>query len=194
MTSDQGLKHRTIQEGGDAQDQPSVDQPQDPGTTERRQKRTAVAKRGLRSLGLAVALPVTLTLLDVYLFGSNLHYATMKKSFLYPPLWALHLACVASAFLMGLSGWLVWADGGFHRSPWSLGLYLGQLGSGLAWYPIVFQAGASRVGLVLCAALFGALVGCIRMFRRVNPIAGDLVKFTLFWALLLALVNVRLVY
>lgn len=161
--------------------------------TRRHSDKTAMAKRGLRSLGLAVALPLSLAVLDITLFGSNLHYATMKKSFWYPPLWALHLACLLSAFFMGLSAWLVWAEGGFHRQPSALLLYLSQMALGLAWDPIVFRAGASRVGLVLCVALFGALVGCIRMFRTVNPIAGDLVKPCLLWAFLLSLVNLKLV-
>lgn len=163
------------------------------GYDEMKKKKSAMAKRGLRSLGLAVVLPLSLTVLDISLFGSNLEYATMKKSFWNPPLWALHLACLLSAFFMGLSGWLVWAKGGFHRQPWALLLYLSQMALGLAWDPIVFRAGAGKVGLCLCVALFGVLLGCIRMFRNVSPIAGDLVKPCLLWPCLLSLVNFKLV-
>ncbi|XP_027117308.2 translocator protein homolog [Coffea arabica] len=188
----QELKHRTRDEEAEEEIQP----PKDTGTTATRRhqkKRTAMAKRGLRSLGLALALPLSLTLLDISLFGSSLQYATMKKPFWSPPLWALHSACLASAFLMGLSAWLVWAEGGFHRNPTALLLYLGQLSLSLAWDPIVFQAGASRMGLVLCVALFGALVGCARIFRTMNPLAADLVKPCLLWALILSLANIVLV-
>lgn len=162
------------------------------GSDEMKKKKSAMAKRGLRSLGLAVALPLSLTVLDISFFGSNLQYATMKKSFWYPPLWALHLACLLSAFCMSLSGWLVWVEGGFHRQPWALLMYLGQMALGLAWDPIVFRAGAGKIGLALCIALFGALIGCIRMFRSVSPVAGDLVKPCLLWAGLLSLVNLKL--
>lgn len=196
----QGLKHRAKEE---AEEEEEIQPPKDTAdtstttssmTTARRpKKRTAMAKRGLRSLGLALALPLSLALLDISLFGSSLHYATMKKPFWSPPLWVLHSACLASAFLMGLSAWLVWAEGGFHRNPTALLLYLGQLSLSLAWDPIVFQAGASRMGMVLCVALFGALVGCARTFRSMNPIAGDLVKPCLLWALILSLANIVLV-
>lgn len=195
MASQEQLKHRPPREEQDQQQESESVPPQDMHNIKtRRQKRTAMAKRGLRSLGLAVALPLSLSLLDIALFGSSLQYATMKKPFWYPSLWALHLACLVSSFLMGLSAWLVWAEGGFHRNPTALLLYLGQVALGLAWDPVVFRAGANRIGLVLCVALFGALVGCVRSFRSMNPIAGDLVKPCLLWALLLSLVNFKLVY
>ncbi|XP_047981042.1 translocator protein homolog [Salvia hispanica] len=157
-------------------------------------KNLAAARRGLKSLSVAVALPLSLTLLDIFLFGSSARYTSLHKPFYVPSLWTLHLACVATAFLSGLSAWLVWAEGGLHRQPAALGLYLAQLAASLAWYPVVFRAGAVWLGLALCAALFGALVGCERAFRNMNPIAGDLVKPCLVWALLLALANLRLVY
>lgn len=181
------LKHRPIQT--QTQDDDGIDM-----NHHRKKPKNAAARRGLRSLSVAVALPLSLTLLDIFLFGSSNRYRTLHKPFYVPPLWALHLACVTTAFLSGLSAWLVWAEGGFHRHPAALGLYLGQLALSLVWYPVVFGAGAIRVGLVLCAALFGALVGCARAFRNMNPIAGDLVKPCLAWALLLAVANVRLVY
>ncbi|KAH6766385.1 hypothetical protein C2S52_017368 [Perilla frutescens var. hirtella] len=153
-------------------------------------KASGAARRGLRSLSVAVAFPLSVTLLDIFLFG----WSSIEKPFYFPPLWALHLACLSTAFLSGLSAWLVWAEGGFHRQPGALALYLAQLILSLIWYPVVFGAGAIRVGLVLCVALFGVLIGCARAFRDMNPIAGDLVKPCLAWPLLLAVANVRLLY
>ncbi|XP_057782354.1 translocator protein homolog [Salvia miltiorrhiza] len=181
------LKHRPIQQ----QTAPDED---DMNHHHRKKPKNAAAHRGLRSLSVAVALPLSLSVLDIFLFGSSSRYRSLDKPFYVPPLWALHLACVSTAFLSGLSAWLVWAEGGFHRHPAALGLYLGQLALSLVWYPVVFGAGAIRVGLLLCAALFGVLLGCARAFRNMNPIAGDLVKPCLAWALLLAAANVRLVY
>ncbi|KAM3326338.1 translocator protein [Capsicum chacoense] len=152
------------------------------------------AKQGLKSLTIALSIPLLLTLLDIFLFGSSYQYASMKKPFWFPRLWALHLACLGSSFLMGLSAWLVWAEGGFHRQPMAMLLYLGQLGLSLAWDPVVFKAGATRVGLVLCMALFGVLIACVKAFKNVNPIAGNLVKPCLGWAALLSLANLKLVY
>ncbi|PIN06680.1 Peripheral-type benzodiazepine receptor [Handroanthus impetiginosus] len=177
----QGLKHRTTV----PQQRTQTDQDE---MNARKQTKSGAARRGLRSLSLAVAFPFCLTLLDIFLFGSSTSYRSLHKPFYFPPLWALHLACLTTAFLSGLSAWLVWVEGGFHRQPTAL------LALSLGWYPIVFGAGAIRVGLVLCGALFGVLVGCTKMVRKMNPIAGDLVKPCLVWAVLLAVLNVRLVY
>ncbi|KZV54359.1 translocator protein, partial [Dorcoceras hygrometricum] len=157
----------------------------------RKHKRSGTAARGLRSLSVAIFLPLSLTVLDIFLFGSSNRLRTMRY---FPPMWALHSACLVATFLSGLSAWIVWADGGFHSQPGSLILYSGQIALGLGWYPIVFGAGATRVGLVLSAALFGSMIRCSRIFKNVNPIAGDLFKPCLLWGMLLAAVNIRLVY
>ncbi|XWS31702.1 hypothetical protein CRYUN_Cryun23aG0098800 [Craigia yunnanensis] len=160
----------------------------------RREKRMTMAKRGLRSLAIAVSFPLSLTLLNIYLFGSVHSYGALAKPFWFPPLWLIHITCMASSSIMGLSAWLVWAEGGFHERSTAFSLYLAQLGLSLAWLLIVFWMGASWVGLIVCLALFGALVGCFRDFRKVNPIAGDLVKPCLAWAAFLAIVNLKLVF
>lgn len=156
--------------------------------------RKQIAKRGLKSLTIALTIPLLLTLLDISLFGSSHRYVSMEKPFWLPRLWALHLSCLGSAFLMGLSAWLVWAEGGFHRKPMAMLLYLSQLGLSLAWDPVVFKAEATRIGLVLCVALFGVLIACVKAFKNVNPIAGDLVKPCFGWAVLLSLANLKLVF
>ncbi|KAJ9189342.1 hypothetical protein P3X46_000650 [Hevea brasiliensis] len=160
----------------------------------RRDKRMAMAKRGIRSLAIAVAFPLALTLFNIYLFGSINGYGAVSKPFRFFPMWALHFTYLASSSLMGLSAWLVWAEGGFHREPTILSLYMAQLGLSLAWDPIVFRMGETWIGLVVCLAMFGALVGCSRQFKEVNPIAGDLVKPCLAWATILAIVNLKLVF
>ncbi|OAY49535.1 translocator protein homolog [Manihot esculenta] len=158
----------------------------------KREKRMAMAKRGIKSLGVAVALPLALSLFNIYFFGSRNGYGNISKPFWFPPMWALHFACLSSTFLMGLSAWLVWAEGGFHKEPTTLSLYLAQLGLSFAWEPIVFRMGATWFGLVVCLAMFGALVGCSRKFMKLNPIAGDLVKPSLAWATVVAIVNLKL--
>ncbi|KAJ6972973.1 translocator protein homolog [Populus alba] len=164
----------------------------------KREKRVAMAKRGIRSLAIAVALPLSLTLSNLYFFGKTRGYGTSTGStsmpFWFPPPWALHVTSMTSSFLMGLSAWLVWAEGGFHRNPAALYLYLAQLGLSLAWDPIVFRMAAPWVGLLVCLATLGALVGCSRQFKEVNPIAGDLVKPCLAWASFLAIVNLKLLF
>ncbi|KAF8387839.1 hypothetical protein HHK36_026500 [Tetracentron sinense] len=171
----------------------------DPTTTTnnngtRREKKMKMAKRGVRSLAIAVAVPLCLTIANIYFFGSSQNYRDLAKPFWYPPLWAIHLACLASSFLMGLSAWLVWAEGGFHRHPAVLPLYMAQLALSLSWDPLVFLLGATWTGLAACVALFGALLECSRSFRNVNPIAGDLVMPCLAWVAFLTVVNLKLIY
>lgn len=157
-------------------------------------RNAAIAKRGLRSLAIGVSVPLSLTLLSLHLGAGRSCYGTLSKRFWLPPPWALHMTCLASSFLMNLSAWLVWAVGGFHRKPTALYLYLAQLGLSLAWNQIVLGAGASRIGLLVCLAMFGAVVGCYRMFKEVNPIAGDLTKPCLAWTAFLAIVNLKLLF
>lgn len=160
----------------------------------RRDKRMVMAKRGVRSLAIAVSIPVSLTLLAISLGSTNTYaHATSSKPFWFPPLWALHLTCITSSFLMGLSAWLVWAEGGFHKKPTAVYLYVAQLVLSLIWDPIVFGSGATRAGLLVCFGMFGALLGCSKLFKDINPIAGDIIKPCLAWTAFLAVVNLKLV-
>ncbi|KAM7501242.1 hypothetical protein LguiB_000146 [Lonicera macranthoides] len=165
-------------------------------TNNKRQKRpSSTATRGLRSLAIAVALPLSLTLADISLLGSSHGYhAASPKPFWFPPLWALHLTSMIYTSLMGISAWLVWAQGGFHKDPIAAALYLAQLVLSLAWGPVALSTGAGRVGLAVCLATLGVLAACYRMFGKVNPVAGELVKPCLAWAGFLTLVNLKLVY
>lgn len=181
------LKHRTKEE-------------QEPNTTnnkntKRQKKKPSTATRGLRSLAIAVALPLSLTLADISLRGSSHGYhATSPKPFWFPPLWALHLTSMIYTSLMGISAWLVWAQGGFHKDPTAAALYLAQLLLSLAWGPVALSLGSGRVGLAMCLATMGVLGACYRRFGKVNPVAGELVKPCLAWAGFLTLVNLKLVY
>ncbi|XP_010523943.1 PREDICTED: translocator protein homolog [Tarenaya hassleriana] len=152
----------------------------------KRDKKKAMAKRGLRSLAVAVTLPALLTLLINYFLGSGNGYGKDGRPSWFPPLWAFHVTCLGASFLMGLAAWLVWVDGGFHRKPIALCLYLGQALLSMAWDPIVFRAGLGWIGLAVWAGEMAALFGCYRAFKGVNPVAGDLVKPCLAWAAFVA--------
>ncbi|XAR61321.1 hypothetical protein NMG60_11034982 [Bertholletia excelsa] len=159
---------------------------------DRRQRKIAMARRGLRTLGIAVAVPVTLNLLGILLL-SSVHGAPTQTSPVLSP-WMLRLIFVGSNFLMGLCGWLFWAEGGFHSKPVALALYLSYMVLSLAWDPIVFGQRAVRAGMLVSLVMFGSLLGCSRIFKEVNPIAGDLAKLCLIWAGLLVSLNLKLLY
>ncbi|EPS59171.1 hypothetical protein M569_15639 [Genlisea aurea] len=186
MASAEGLTHRPKQD----QDR-DRDQTEPPSEMDKKKPPAGRASRGLLSLTIAIALPLSLSLLDIVFVT---RHRSLQKPFYFPPIWSLHLACLTAACFSGLSAWMVWADGGFHRRPAALGLWLGELLLSLVWYPVVFLAGASRVGLALCAALLVVLFLSSRMFWMMNPIAGDLVKPCFLWAFLLSVFNLRLLY
>ncbi|KAI3952966.1 hypothetical protein MKX01_028658 [Papaver californicum] len=160
-----------------------------------RSSKMAMAKKGLKSLSIAISIPTILTILTIYLSGSNQIYRSLQnKPLWFPPTWAFNFLCLISSFCMGLSSWLVWAEGGFHKKPNALPLCATQLGLSLCWKPIVLLMGSNYLGLVVCVGEFGGLVGCSRMFRDVNPIAADLLKPCLAWVAYLTIINYKLVY
>nr|DAD39370.1 TPA_asm: hypothetical protein HUJ06_013693 [Nelumbo nucifera] len=160
----------------------------------RRNRKMAMAKRGLRSLTLAVVVPLMLTIANIHFFGSSHSYGSLKKPFWYPSIRLLHLTCLISTILMGLSAWLVWAEGGFHQQNSALPLFIAQLALGLSWNPLVFVLEAFQTGLVVCVALFGALLGCYRTFRSINPIAGDLINPSFLGVVIMMMINYKLLY
>ncbi|PON80354.1 TspO/MBR-related protein [Parasponia andersonii] len=160
----------------------------------KREKKIFRAKRALRSLFIAVSIPLSLTMTIILLFGSGHRYRAVPKPFWFPPLWLIHLASLGSSFLMGFAGWLFWADGGFHAQSNALPLYITHISVSVVWDPLVLVIGAAWLGLVFCLIHFGTLFACYRSFRRVNPFAKDLAKPCLAWVAYLTLVNYKLIY
>lgn len=153
-----------------------------------RETKLLKARRGLRSLAVAVALPLIFSVLSSFL-SPPLRPKTDEASLLwFPPASTLHVAAAASAGLMGLAGWLVWAEGGM-RAPAPAALFAAQLVLGLAWAPL---AHAGWAGLALGAAKVAVLVGCARCFRRANPFSGNLVGPCIAWAAFLVLLSYRM--
>uniref|UniRef100_A0A7N0UHH8 Uncharacterized protein n=1 Tax=Kalanchoe fedtschenkoi TaxID=63787 RepID=A0A7N0UHH8_KALFE len=194
MDTTQELRHG-------AADQQVVDDNPNPGITTsddndssktRRESsnRTALAKRGLKSLAVMLAVPVALNLAAISMFGSGQNYRSLTKWV--PPLWPLHMLSLLTSLFMSLSAWLFWADGGFHKRPRAFYLYAAGILLNMLWDPLVLGFGASRLGLGVCVGMISALIGCYRHFSAVNPAAGHLVKpcFGLYG--ILALVNLRL--
>ncbi|KAM7463071.1 hypothetical protein LguiA_031192 [Lonicera macranthoides] len=163
-------------------------------TAAAKHKKISMAKRALRSLSVALMVPLALTMATIFFFGSARKYRALAKPFWFPPPWLMHLASLGSSFFMGLSSWLVWAEGGFHNESDALPLYIAQLSLSIIWDPLVLKIGAVRMGLVFCVVHFGTLVACRRKFKTVNPIAGDLVRPCLAWIAFLTTVNCKLIF
>ncbi|OIV95213.1 hypothetical protein TanjilG_21603 [Lupinus angustifolius] len=157
-----------------------------------RETKKAQAKRALRSLAIAIAVPVTLNIGVIILCGSGHKYHQLAKPIWFAPLWFIHLATLGSSFFMGLAAWLVWADGVFKLEPDALPLYVAQVSLSIVWEPLVVNA--HWLALVSSIVNFGTLFMCYLRFRKVNPFAKDLAKPCLLWAGYLTLVSFKLMF
>jgi benzodiazapine receptor len=154
---------------------------------------SAPASEGMRSLYIAVGIPLVLGFVDA-IFNSPLQkwYFDLRKPKWQPPgpifggAWSLLYP------LMGLASWLVWAEGGFAKQAVPLALYAVQLALNLAWQALFF--GAKRLGAAFydILALDAALVATIVAFQRVNPVAANLLKPYLAWVLFATALSWRL--
>uniref|UniRef100_A0A0E0KYK8 Uncharacterized protein n=1 Tax=Oryza punctata TaxID=4537 RepID=A0A0E0KYK8_ORYPU len=143
------------------------------------------AKRGLRSLAAAVSLSVALTAASFY--GSGSSSASAAKVTI------ARAGSVAAEAVMALAAWMVWAEGGLHRRPGAtLAPFMAQLVAALAWAPLALGLAAPVAGLACCAAMAAGAVACARGFGGVNPVAGDLAKPCVAWAVLLAVINYKM--
>ncbi|KAG6505323.1 translocator protein homolog [Zingiber officinale] len=143
-------------------------------------QKLALARRGLRSLAVAVAIPTVAT-------AASISAAASPSRTL--PVWAFHVGSLLVSGLLGLSAWLVWAKGGFHGRSEALPLYLAELVMELLWAPLLFGCGPSRSAMAVCAAHFVVLFLLGQCFSHVNPVAADLIKPYLAWVSFLAVVN-----
>lgn len=161
---------------------------------EREEKSSSKATRAVRSLVMAVSVPLSLTTAMVFLFGSGPQYRALNnKPFWFPPLWIVHVASMCSSALTGFAAWLFWADGGFHADRDALPLFIAQVSLSIVWAPLVLVIGSPAVGLIVSAVHLATLFACYRRFRLVNPFAKDLIKPCLVWTAYLTLLTCKLI-
>ncbi|MFQ6655648.1 hypothetical protein Gotur_026116 [Gossypium turneri] len=97
----------------------------------------AQTMKALRSLTIAIAIPLSLTLFIIVKFGSPKRYRTiMAKPIWFPPLWLINLASIGSSFSMSLAAWFVWVNRGFHMNSDALPLYISQISLSIVWHPL----------------------------------------------------------
>ncbi|CAL4902920.1 unnamed protein product [Urochloa decumbens] len=177
----QGLSHRVAAASARDDANNAGVASRDPGPGSRK----TGGRRGLRSLAAAVSLPSALVALSFFLAGSSPTAATTVA--------IVRAGSVASEAVLAVAAWMAWAEGGLHARPAATLLpYAARLCAALAWAPLVLGHGAARAGLACCAAMAAAAVACARGFGAVNPVAGDLAKPAVAWAVLLAVVNYKM--
>merc|ERR1711915_205420 len=151
-------------------------------------EKKVVPRKGVKSLLIAVAIPLVLGILDAVFFSPNSsYYKELKKPWWNPPGWLFGFAWTVLYSLMGLASWLVWVEGGFQKQSRPLLIYGVQLFINLLWPAIFF--GLKKPGLAL---LDIAVYFCMDPFKPVNHVAADLFKPYLAWVLFATALNYRI--
>jgi len=147
-------------------------------------KSAEVVKRpGVPSLIVAIALPLVLGMLVSLFNGPNTWYLSLNKPVFTPPGPIFGLIWTLIYPLMGLASWLVWADGGFQKHSFPLGVYFVQLALNLMWSVIFFRWHNITLAFVDILALAAAVFTAIGAFQPINHVAANLMKVYFAWVL-----------
>uniref|UniRef100_A0ACD5ZMJ9 Uncharacterized protein n=1 Tax=Avena sativa TaxID=4498 RepID=A0ACD5ZMJ9_AVESA len=186
---DQGLARRPVRDV----DATSARTPASGGVTSRDPKRKlGRAKRGFRSLAVAVTFSAALTAAAFYVSGPG-SSADETRAPSAAMVAIARAGSVAAEAVMALAAWMVWAEGGLHRMPGAtLAPFAAQLLAAAAWPVLALRLGAGWPGMACCAAMAAGAAACARGFGRVNPVAGDLAMPCAAWAVLLAVMNYKM--
>lgn len=151
------------------------------------------ANEGMRSLGIAVGIPLVLGVVDALVNSPGTKwYFDLKKPRWQPPSFLFGGAWSVLYPLMGLASWLVWAEGGWAKQSYPLTIYAVQLVLNLAWPALFFGAKNLGLAFVDIVALCGAIIATIVAFKPVNEVAANLLKPYLAWVLFATVLNYKL--
>ncbi|MCO5586052.1 hypothetical protein L7F22_039991 [Adiantum nelumboides] len=149
--------------------------------------------KGLRTLLLAVGIPLVLGSIDAFFNSPNQpFYAELRKPFWNPPGWLFGFAWSLLYPTMGLASWLVWTQGGWMRQKPALSLYVLQLTLNLLWPYLFFGRHDIKLALIDIAVLVVVLAACVNAFSKANHVAGNLMKPYLAWVIFATALNYAL--
>ena len=144
----------------------------------------------LSALGLVVALAVTFSAAYVgSRFPVDDWYAALSKPTWNPPNWLFGPVWGILYLLMAIAAWLVWRKSGFAGAAIPLGIFVLQLGLNAAWSWLFFGRHELGLALIEILVLWGAILGTIIGFWRLNPISGILLVPYLLWVTFAAVLN-----
>lgn len=116
-------------------------------------------------------------------------YAELTKPAWNPPNWIFGPAWTILYALMAISAWRVWRHGGWALQKSALGLFLLQWALNAMWTPLFFgwhQAGWALVEILI---LLLAILATLRVFWRVDRLAGALLLPYATWVTFAAMLN-----
>lgn len=108
-------------------------------------------------------------------------YQQLQRPEWAPPSWVFAPVWSLLYFIMGVSAWLVWREGGFGEARIPLALFLMQLAANALWTWLFFawRLGALAFGEILL--LWVLVLLTLVSFWRVRPMAGVLLLPYLIW-------------
>jgi tryptophan-rich sensory protein len=145
------------------------------------------------ALGLVAALVLTFSAAYVgSRFPVDDWYAELSKPAWNPPNWLFGPVWGVLYLLMAIAAWLVWRKSGFAGAAIPLGVFVLQLGLNAAWSWIFFGRHELGLALIEILVLWGAILGTIVGFWRLNPISGILLVPYLLWVTFASVLNFAL--
>ncbi|KAJ7194648.1 hypothetical protein O6H91_17G014100 [Diphasiastrum complanatum] len=145
--------------------------------------------RGVKSLLVAVSIPLILGILDAMINRPDDWYKDLRKPSWNPPAWLLSTVWCVIYPVMGLASWLVWADGGIRKNPYPLTLFMTQLVLSLLWPIFFFGLHMPALALLDICLLLVTLFLCYNAFHPVNHVASDLLIPYVAWILFASALN-----
>ena len=145
-------------------------------------------------LGLWVAACLGVSALGGWITRTSVadwYQGLVKPSFnpldgVFTPVW------IALFVLMGVAAWRVWRRGPGPSVRKALALFAVQLCLNLAWSALFFGVRSIGWALAEIAVLWIAIMATLRLFHRVDPIAGWLLLPYLAWSTFAVLLNASL--
>lgn len=122
-------------------------------------------------------------------------YATLNKPPFNPPNWIFGPVWTVLYIMMGVAAALVW-EAGWDRPEVkaALGLFVAQFALNAVWTPIFFGMEQLLFALAVILILWVFIFICIRKFRAIKPLAGNLLIPYILWVSFATLLNFSIWY
>ncbi|KAH7845366.1 hypothetical protein Vadar_001233 [Vaccinium darrowii] len=155
--------------------------------------KAAIARRGLWTLMLAVAVPVSLHCIEIFCLRSPEMVAS-KPSW-YPSM-MVDLITVHVSLVISISFWFGWAERGEIRRPKNVAVvFILYLSLTLAWDRIVFEHGALKFGMLVSFGRYLLGEELSNLLKELNETAGKIVMTSIFlWTYFSASMGVKLIF
>ena len=98
-----------------------------------------------------------------------------------PPTWLFPVVWSILYILMGVGAARIWLSPSSELRSMGIRLFLSQLGVNFLWSPIFFQLQLYPLAFLWLLLLWGLVVWMISVFRKVDPLAGNLQLPYLLW-------------